>query len=266
MTNIPIYAGQLPAGFCPSTYQAMLNGFTAAQTVDLSSVGGSVGTPVVISAVKPANTSVIWARIDALGRFLQMYIYGQGAWLSAHPLVPGATVWWFAVLPNFTLFDGGESGTLGAQSGPMWQQAKDGNNNVIAAQFPVTAGTLAGGTVLALNGIGGEDRHILTVSEGAQDQFHRHINGRFSAASGGGADDAYMFTEASSNTTSGSAQRITGGSGGPTIADISSLSGNYIRSGIVDPTPVAVAGHENMPPYVVGYLLQRTSRIFYAVT
>ena len=261
MSDTPINTGQLPNNFCPSTLQAMAEGFGAIYSVTLPAGGGGI----TISANKPSSTSDIWFQIDSLGRFQRTFLFGQGAWLSAHPLVPGATVWWFSALPNFTIFDGGDANAPGSQSGPMWQQAKDSNSNLIQAQFVITPGTLPSGTVVTIGNTGGEEKHILAVAEGAQDPNHTHALGRFGAPSGSAADDGYFFYNASAQVVSGSGQKISGEGNGLQQADISTLTGNYIKSGIVDPAEASVAGHNTLPPYVTGYLLQRTTRLFYAV-
>lgn len=258
--NIPLNIGTLANGFCPTTYQDMLDAFGAQLSADIPQAAG-----ISVGSTKPSNNSNVWFQIDSLGRFVRMYIFGQGSWLSAHPIVPGLTMWWFASLPDFTTFDGGDSSAVGAASGPMWQQATDGNGTLIAAKFLIPAGTLPSATVLALGGSGGEETHVLTAAEGAQDPNHKHIDGRFAAASGGGADDGYFFTAVSVGSPNGVAQRVTGGSGGITTANINTLAGAYIESGVVDPIPATPNGHNCLPPFVVGYLLQRTARIFYSI-
>ena len=260
MSDIPINTGQLPNNFCPSTLQAMAEGFGAIYSITPSSGGGGI----TISANKPSSTSDIWFQIDSLGRFQRTFLFGQGAWLSAHPLIPGATVWWFSALPNFTTFDGGDANAPGSQSGPMWQQAKDSNSNLIQAQFVITPGTLPSGAVLAIGNTGGEEKHILTVAEGAQDPNHNHVSGRLVSNSGSSGDDGVFFTETVSNTPSGMGQQING-QGGYNRVDISTLTGDWMRTGIIDPTPASVAGHNCLPPFVTGFLLQRTARLFYAV-
>ena len=59
-------------------------------------------------------------------------------------------MWWFAALPDFTVFDGGDANPISDISGPMWQQANDSNGNLIAAMFPIPAGTLPSGTVIQI--------------------------------------------------------------------------------------------------------------------
>ncbi len=231
MSDLSLNVESLPTNFCPSTYQAMLAGFGAALSVTIPSGANGIS----ISATKPSNTSNIWFQIDALGRFQRMYLYGQGAWLSAHPLVPGATIWWFSALPTFSSFDGGDSGSLGPQSGPMWQAALDSNSNAISGQFICVPGTLEpSGTVIALGATGGEDQHTLSTTELAPHTHDVIVSGR-NGASGNGLINFNGVTGV--NATQDFTSNATGG-GGP---------------------------HNTMPPYATGYLLQRTTRLFYAV-
>ena len=71
------------------------------------------------------------------------------------------TMWWFSALPaapdsngGLGTFDGGDTTTItpAAASGAMWKLAYDGNNDLITAQFPVTAGTLPSGAPLTVSG------------------------------------------------------------------------------------------------------------------
>jgi hypothetical protein len=233
--SIPLNIGVLPNNFCPATYQDILNGFGAQLSVTIPSGTGGIS----ISTTKPSNTANIWFQVDALGRYIRTYLYGQGAWLSAHPNQPGLTQWWFAALPNFATFDGGDGGALGPQSGSMWQQATDSNGTLIAAQFVLTPGTLPSGAVVAIGNTGGEENHTLLSAEMPS---HTHTvvpawlftAGGFSIVAGGGLNTA-------------GAASVTGATGG------SAAAGNPT-------TP-----HNNLPCYVTGFLLQRTSRIFYAV-
>ena len=234
--TIPVTPGQLPSGFCPATYQQLLNAFSAVQSVD---VGASSGIQVVASASKPTDTTVIWQRLDQFGRPDRIYWFASGAWLSLHPLVPGLTQWWFDVLPNFATFDGGDALAPSVLSGPMWQKAKNSDGIEIAAKFPIAAGTLASGTVLNQGDTGGEDQHVLTLTE---IPAHTHTVPLYQGNSVNHADRINTTDEIT-------AQNLTYQSGS--------------AGGKADGT---TAAHQNMPPYVVGYLLQRTSRLFYAIT
>ena len=245
MSDYSLNIGNLPTGFCPTTYQSMLSAFGQAMSVSIPSASG-----ISISATPPPNTSAVWFQIDSLNRFIRMFTYAQGSWLSAHPLPPGSTIWWFSALPNFSVFDGGDSFAPGVASGAMWQQATvDGTalGTVISAQFPVTAGTLPSGKVLAVGGSGGEENHTLLTAE---IPLHQHKSG---------VATFYEFGAYGSTSTD-----IPGGQAKNSIASV--VTGTPIYQPLTAVDGGGGGGHNTMPPYVVGYLLQRTYRQFYSVT
>jgi hypothetical protein len=230
--TLPVQPGQLPSGFCPSTYQDLLNEFSQNQSVPFPDTFAGI----IVSATKPTDTTRAWLELDQFGRPIRLYFFSQGAWLSLHTLVPGATIWWFDVLPDFTVFDGGDANPLTSLSGPMWQQAKRADGTVIAAQFPIVVGTLPSGTVLNVNDTGGEESHLLTVAE-----MPSHLH-------------SFQPPE-NANSPSGSGKYTTGGDA--TEGQIAAY--NTATTG-------GDTAHNNIPPYVVGYLLQRTTRQFYTIT
>lgn len=236
---IPVTPGQLPSGFCPTTHQEMLNGFSAVQSVN---VDASSGTGLVVSATKPVSGTLPWLKLDQFGRPERVYWFASGAWLSMHPLVPGSTIWYFDVLPDFTTFDGGDALAASAISGPMWQQAKNSDGVVIAAKFPIAAGTLPSGTVLAQGATGGSEDVTLTL---AQTPPHTHTASFKQDDTSGGNQN--VLTSLQSGQT------------GPTdFTDIIKSAGGNATGG--------TDSHTNMPVFVVGYLLQRSQRLFYSIT
>jgi len=249
--NYPLFAQTLPSGFCPTTWQAILNAF--AQNL-FAQIPGS-NNQLVVSATKPADSTVAWLQLDSSGRPTYLFYFAQGAWLSKHPVATGLTQWWFSDLPNFNTFDGGDSNPLSPISGPMWRQAQTDDGTVIAARFPLAAGTLPSGTVLNAGDLGGEETHSLTVTELAP---HTHV---LSPATpipdkwSGDQEGAGKISTGSSALNSGDEAKIQSAS--PHFeAAITGGTGN----------PPVVVGHNNMPLYCCGYLLQRTSRQFYSVT
>ena len=269
MSDYSLNVGNLAQGFCPTTYQQMKAGFGQALSVSIPSASG-----ISISATPPSDTSLIWFQIDSLNRFIRMFTYAQGTWLSAHPMLPGMTMWWFSALPaapdsngGLGTFDGGDTTTItpAAASGAMWKLAYDGNNDLITAQFPVTAGTLPSGAPLTVSGatnVGGEELHLLTTAEGAQDPAHQHVLGKY-----GGNESAYFNYSMTSNVNSGNIFGFSVSGGGTTTTTIQALAAyNFYLSFGINPTPSAVTKHNCLPPFVVGFLLQRSNRLFYSVT
>jgi hypothetical protein len=212
----------------------MLSGFTAAQYVNLGDIAGGV----TVSASKPADQTHPWLMLDTLGRPTRLYFFSQGAWLSLHPLSPGMTVWYFDVAPDFTIYDGGDALAPSALSGPMWQLALLPNGTPIAAQFPIVAGTLASTTVLVPGDVGGEETHLLIGDEnGVPAHTHPISQIRWSPTHG------FIDNTGSGAGTTGAV---------PVVTDAS------------DKVEAAKA-HNNMPPFAVGLLLQRTSRLFFTI-
>jgi hypothetical protein len=249
--QLPIIAGNLPAGFCPPDYQTLLATFAGLMFAQLTTSGGSspVASGFVISPTKPTDTTVAWQQLDTLGRPTRLYLFAQGAWLSLHPTAPGLTMWWFNGLPNFTTFDGGDANPLSPISGPMWQQALDASGNLIAAKFPIVAGTLPSTTILNVGNTGGEEQHTLSAAEIAP-HTHDLDNCGFNAAPQGG-----LTLNNPAGPIAGDRTKPSAAQGGP----IHSLPNTGNGSSIAAP-------HNTMPPYIVGYLLQRSNRLYYSVS
>lgn len=241
---LKVSPGQLPVGACPASYQEMLNLFSANQTVTFPSTFAGV----TVSATKPTDTTQAWLQLDSLGRPVRLYYFAQGAWLSQHPMVPDMAMPWFGTLPNFNTFDGGDSNTVSSISGPMWELVTE-----IAAKFPLAAGTLPSGIVVAAGDTGGEEKHILTEQENGP---HTH--------------DLDLITPLSSkwsNGDSNSGKIATGGGALSSGADASITATSpffQIDTSGGDSSGAGV-GHQNMPPYYGMNWIRRSQRLFYVV-
>lgn len=233
MAQVPITPLQLPAGFCPENYQDLWNTFAKNGIVQIP----DGATPILWQTNPPSDLTVAWGKIDSLGRPVGIFKFAQGTWLLPHSMLPGMTIWWFYALPDFTSFDGGDGNGLSPISGPMWQLAKDIGGNPIAAQFPIAAGTLPSSTVLNVGDKGGEETHKLVAGEIPKTTITPSIP---KAITSGLYNSIYRIALAPQSGTQAS----------------SDINLNDITFGNDQP-------HNNMPPYIVGYLLQRTTRLFY---
>ena len=252
--NVQVTALTLPVGFCPVTYQDIWNAFAAASQVTLP----DALSQIVWQTTQPSDQTVSWGKVDSLGRPIGIYRFAQGLWLSPHSLVPGLTQWWFTAQPDFTSFDGGDANPISATSGPMWQLAKDDNGNVIAAQMPITAGTLLSGLVLNVGDTGGEEKHLLTIAEAGIDPNHQHAVARASA------NNQQIAIPTGGVATAIPGQAI-GGSGDVTPsaeADYSAFGTSTLQTDTPG-SPQTTVPHNCLSPYVTGFLLQRTTRLFY---
>lgn len=243
--------GQLPAGFCPNSYQDILNQFSSLQSVTFPDTFAGV----VASDTKPGDTDRVWLQLVG-GKPVRLYSF-FGTWLSRHPLVPGFTMIWMSALPDFTTFDGGDANVITADStGPMWEEATE-----LRAKIPIGVGTLPSTTVLNQGDTGGEEKHSLAANE-----MPPHTHFEFNAdniATGGGSDNAL-------STTNYPAYKASNGHDNPdyTIrgnSTKSSIGLSSVAGGDQTVTPAVVVAHNTLPPYVAVYFLRRTARIFYSV-
>lgn len=261
----------LPQGFCPATYQDMLNGFSQNQIVVIP----DSTVQFIVQTTPPSDTTKAWLQIDTLGRPTRIYFYGQGHWLSLHPLFPNFPIPWFAALPSTSpytridsttgtglgTFDGGDSsGVGGLYSGPMWEVVTE-----MAALFPLAAGSLPDGTSVTQGATGGEQLHKLLPAEGAEDPNHTHATGRWQTA---GNQVDYLIYGAS-NAPDSLTVRAAGGRDSSTL-DTKTLGtiptpGDYsITAGVNGTTAGAtVTPHNTMPPYLGMNWIRRTQRLYY---
>lgn len=236
---LKVTATNLPSGFCPTDYNAILQGFVPQMSVAFPTTFSGVDS----GTTPPDDKTEVWRQLDALGRPIRTYNFAQGKWLSEHPLPPGFTMIWLNALPDFTNFDGGDANALSAISGQMWQQAQDSTGKLLMqGQFPIGAGTLTSGTIINVGQVGGEENHILTAQE-----MPPHSHGvDILQAQGAGSNQAY-YTPGPG--TVGSTFNTNPQGGDP-------ASGN---------PPITALPHNNIPPYFGVYILQRTQRGWYAV-
>lgn len=151
-----IDSATLPVGSCPSTYQELADLLASIYSVTVN----TNNTGIVVSATKPADTTVVWKQLGSDGRPVRDYVFVGGLWLSRHTLEPGSIMLWGQALPNFATFDGGDGSAPSIVSGPMWEEVTE-----LRAKFPIGVGTLPSGTVLAVGDTGGSEKHVLTANE-----------------------------------------------------------------------------------------------------
>lgn len=249
-TTLQVIAGIIPQGFCPQGYQDILNMFSSQQTVVLPPSASSLQ----VSQTKPADTTLPWLQLDSLGRPVRIYLFAQGAWLSLHPDFPGKTIIYTGPLPDFTIFDGGDSNSIGPYSGAMWQLSNtqlDGSGTPnLSGRAPMGVGTFPSGATITLNQQLGEDVHNITLKEMFPHQHAENIAVNLAVPDGGSVrpDGTGAFVGAIGNGGTELLSKIVGGD--PT-------TGNPATNSLA---------HNTLSPVTGVYFLQRTSRLFYSVT
>ncbi len=260
---LPITSETIPTGSCPETYNDLAQLF-ASHFFAVQNTG--VGKQWIFSAAKPTLEQAPdygWFQLNTDGTPIRPYIFAQGLWLALHPMSPGQTIWVFNAVADILSYDGGDgTAIVSPTTGPMWQYARTGNFNniddgtIIAAKFPLVQGTLPSGLVLNVADEGGEEQHSQTVAEMAP---HTHV---------------IKTVEPIEDKWSGN---VTGG-GKITTSD-QPLNNDTLKEAIRNNnpffealsaggtgTPPVVTPITNLPPYVVGILIQRTQKLYYTIT
>jgi len=245
--------GSLPEGFCPSSEQVRLNAY--AQFMQVYFPLGLSTFNIGSTKPDPDQNTFPWYRLNNDGSPDDWYYYFNGYWLRKNQTPASSSVaqFWTGTLSAMATYDGGEGdytvntdGTItptiaiSSITGPMWEV-----NTYMQGRFPLGVSNTAtiikdayGNTInqWAQGSQGGEIQHTLTRVENAP---HTHT--------------AYIST----GDVSGEGTYFNG----PVVVGNTSVSGGDTINGVAN-TPV---GHQNMPPYYVGYWMQRTSRVFYRV-
>lgn len=200
----------------------------------------TIGTEVSfvnIGSITPSPDNRIWPwkRSNADGSPDRDYIYWNGAWVSRHPLEPGFGMPWWGNELDIPTLGGGEASPIPptAIAGPFWEVMPGS-----PGRFPVVPGTFAGGAVVAVNGVGGEDLHTLIDTELPQ-------------GLGLGAEAREVFGQ----------NRL--GSGLNTLAFTTDTATQ--PHAVMDVPLNGGQPHNNLPPYIGTWLLRRTARIFYRI-
>lgn len=212
-----------------------------------------------------ANQNLPWIRTDASQNIIGTYTFNAASqlWVTPNPAPPSSNErrFWIGTESALWSYDGGDGTDPAATvptatTGAMWQVDHSAD-----FRFPIGPGAGTSITV-GVGQTGGEELHVLTPPEGAQDPAHAHVAGRMASAAGSGSDDSY-FPD-STGTATGNAIGTLGVSNTPQPAALSSLTGPFFQTaGVVSPN--TVVGHNNIPPYIGMYVIQRTARVYYTV-
>lgn len=230
--------GTLPQGFCPPSEQARLNAFAAALgiTFPLSLGNFSYGNSVPISDMQ----GFPWYRLNSDGSPDGWYTYFNGSWVRPNPVPandPACLRFFTGPYASIATYDGGDTNPLGDASGPMWMVA--GQTTGGATDY----GTLGGRLPIGISAdfgegsSGGSQQQILTLT-----QIPKHVHPPLAPQTDfwgqGGGTSGLGGGGTSSQPTTGS----TGGNPDGSTAPISIMN-----------------------PYLAGYWISRTGRLYYSV-
>lgn len=197
----------------------------------------------------PSRRAYPWFRCNADGTPDKWYRYSMGAWISLHPLPPGAVIMYEGSEGSITTFDGGEAGAVTATSGPMWEKVTQLN-----ARFPLGPGTLPSTTIVNVTDTGGEETHELVEDEIPQ---HRHlIADPQVAAPPLTSPNQVMDNEVTDEGVSANYTLQGGDDAEATVGKTSPFGGD---------TNGDTVAHNNLPPYYGIFFIRRTARTHYRV-
>lgn len=194
-----------------------------------------------------------WLRTNPDGTFDKVYTFAGGLWVSPHHLPPGARI----IAPSTLLtaadvwaWDGGDgtdpsTTTPSYATGAMWEI-----DPILTARFPLGAGTLPSGAVVAPNATGGAELHTLITAELPA---HTHFLA---------ADEVESASSGTGNSIDSATQMVKRRTGG------SDLNYNLIQTttaatvGLTGPTGAATPVNM-LPVYGAVIFIQRTNRTQY---
>ncbi len=251
MPNLPLIPGQLGYNCYPANPQTLIND---AMQVSVALLNSAL-TGVIVSDTEPsaADRDKVWFRTSAGAPvFPSLWSFFLGQWLARHPIAAG-TLWALpytgdpATIPTL---DGGSAGVINTDgtTGPFWEEVVS-----LQARFPIGAGTLPSGKVLAVGDTGGEESVILAADQA--NHFHGFGDGDTAGR------DALLCRRSWSSIPVGTGIQNVDTTVPATITTPGMSGGAFGTSDSIATSADTVA-HENMTPYLTLTFLRRTSRIY----
>lgn len=226
------FAG-LPANYCYTTPNRFALDIAAA----LSGYVPGQYSIIIRSETEPAaaDRDKVWIQINSDGAATgKIFTYAYGKWVMLNPRRSvSERVWWTGSESAAWSYDGGDgtnptSNPPTATTGAMWQRDTD-----FDAKFPLQAGTLASGVVLAPGNTGGVEDVTLTLAQLPTNHQDWRIEG-----SGSGDISGNDVIQGDVGTGPQTGTLVTGPNGGG-------------------------MSHTNLGPYRVGMWLKPTSRLYF---
>jgi len=142
MPDLPIIAPTLPQGFCPTTWQELINEGVGKAVAQFS---GSGFTVLINQEAVPAvsDRDKLWRRPSQASRGL--YEFSGGTWVVIHPEPASGSVrrWWEGTEASLWAYDGGDGtnpsiNPPATNNGAMWEvdHAYDGRSPMGAGTIP----------------------------------------------------------------------------------------------------------------------------------
>lgn len=248
--------GELPDGFCPASEQSRLNAY--AQSLAITFPLGFGNFSQGNNAPPVDMQGFPWFRYNADGSPDRWYVYFNGAWVSPNTVAAldvAALRFHPGPYASIATYDGGDTNTPGSASGPMWSVI--GQTTGGATDY----GTMGGRIPVGVSAVFGEGANGLPPNASATP-----------STTLGMVTLAPANIPAHNHTLNGRQTLFAGGSNGS--GNTMPFAGQPPVAGLVaggNSTGSDANGNANPPtsfygfPWMAGYWIQRTSRIFYRV-
>lgn len=247
--NLSVIPPQLPPNFCPADWQALVNAAVGGAVVQLENSGFTV-LITSASAPSPADRDKLWYNTNDN----RTYNWNNtvGAWTSKHPYSASsyAHIFWGNTLTALRSFDGGDGSTTApaAAVGAMWEE-----DTAMQDKFPLGVGSLA-----VLNATGGASN--VAIARANLPNITLSVLTDIIGLNGVGTPENVVGSTYGSEAVAGSGRAVDGTSVDQpgrykTKAQTESLNGGIAQ------TNLAI-----MPPYIGGYWIRRTARIYYVAS
>lgn len=239
-TLITLNPPTLPSGYCPSSWQDLINrAIVNTQAQFNSTIGNSFFNT---GSSTPSLDNQIFPWFDQNGEW---WTHLSGYWARKHP-VPAASSerrLWVGQLADVASYDGGDGTAYSGNNftGAMWEvdPAFEGKFIVGVGAFSNSGSVSVNGTTTS-TGVSGEDKHELIISE-MPEHTHQMDSKRVT--------DVQLFQNAVITMD------VLGTTTTPSVvSDGPQYSGENSGSSVA---------HNNLPPFYGTYVIKRTGRVYY---
>ena len=239
MAILQIQNGSLVSPYCFTTFQQLLNDFSAQMYADLASVGSFVNYGESVPSVD--NRVYPWIRtvgglLDGVYNWLSGYSKWGRPYLSGDLNSSNLCMLWLGDSADIDTIDGGDSSAVTPVTGPFWELV-----TTLEAKIPMGVGTLASGATINQGSTHGNEKVTLAV---ANLPPHAHNIQLYKKGFDTGGMDLAVWDEP--HTATNDTTRATDNGGGTG-------------------TPAAAEAFSIVPPVYGLHFIKRTARIYKVV-
>lgn len=251
--QVRLTAGQLPPNVCLEDLQQFYNQMFSLGRGDLDTTASIA--KIIVSSNEPNadQRDYIWIRLNpTTGVYDKTYSYVNGRWVSPHAIAPlsGVRQIFIGSTADLARLDGGEIAAVGEATGAFWEI-----DTTFSGKFPLGAGTLASGTVVAGSGASTGGHESVTIARANLPNETLDVELDIIGSSAGDPGAPVVGSEFGQNES-------VSGTGKAVDSTSTDVSGRYKPFGQTEALGDGT-GLNIMPPYIGVYFVKRTSRKYH---